>query len=62
MNCDHEFVEMVEPDEWPTVENGWYMCCQFCGKWAIQPTAWTDDFEAPEGPLVILTPKGWMEE
>lgn len=62
MYCDHKFIEDVEPEEWPTLENGWYLRCEWCGKWAIQPTEWFDDQERPVGELIILTPKGWMGE
>lgn len=62
MNCDHEWEEGEEPEEWPTPESGWYLRCIHCGKWALQPAEWEEDYEIPMGDPIILTPKGWIEE
>lgn len=62
MKCDHEWHDAVEPDEWPTIESGWYLHCEHCGKWAIQKSKWVDDFEIPIDDPMVLTPKGLMEE
>jgi hypothetical protein len=55
--CKHEWHTAVEPNGWPTIENGWYVACKRCGKWAIQQSVWVDDFEKPVGEPVVLTPR-----
>jgi hypothetical protein len=55
--CDHEWRTAVKPDEWPIIDNGWYLTCKHCGKWAIQQSVWADDFEEPIGEPIVLTPR-----
>jgi len=55
--CDHEWHTAVEPDEWPTIESGWYLACEHCGKWAIQQSVLVGEFEEPIGEPIVLIPR-----
>ena len=52
--CEHEWHTAIEPDGWPVLQSGWYVCCVKCETWAVQQVEWVDDFEEPIGEPVIM--------
>lgn len=55
MQCDHDFHTALPKDGWPLPESGWWVYCEKCGRWAIQPGKWVDDFEEPSGNPILMT-------